>query len=406
MSLTVTDAALAGRVVLRQGRERPFVGRHPWVFSGAIHRVEGEVRDGDEVEVVTSEGRFVARGLYNSLSQIRVRLYSWEPGQPLDDAFFRRRLEAAVELRRALGLVHGSRSACRLVFSEGDGVSGLIVDRYGDWLSVQLTSLALARRREPLLDALQDLLAPRGVYLRTEKGIGEEEGLRATDGLLRGEEPEELITIDEDGILYAVDPRTGQKTGFFLDQRENRRRVAAYARGRRVADVFCYTGGFTIPLLREGAAAVVAVDVSAPALELARRNLEANGLDDGRTELVASDAFRWLEARVEAGDAFDMIVLDPPRFARSSRGVPQAIRGYAGLNELAVRCLAPGGILVTCSCTGRVSREAFVSVLAAVEERTGRRVRILESRGQAPDHPVSPTCPETAYLKCLVCLVE
>jgi 23S rRNA (cytosine1962-C5)-methyltransferase len=394
------------RVLLEPKRERPLLGRHPWVFSGAVRRVEGEPSDGDAVEVVASDDRFVARGLYNSSSQIRVRLYAWEPGERLDDAFFQRRLRHALAHRETLGFGGGPRDACRLVFSEGDGLSGLVVDRYGDWLAVQLTSLALARRRDVFLDYLQAALRPRGIYLRTEKGILEEEGLELSDGLLRGEAPEELIPIEEGGITYGVDLRVGQKTGFFLDHRLNRARAATFASGRSVADLFCYTGGFTLPLLRAGAASVVGVDVSGPALDLAGRNVEANALSDGRVRFEQSDAFRWLEARRVAGDAFDMLVLDPPRFARSSRGVPQALRGYAGLNELAVRCLAPGGILVTCSCTGRVSRESFLGVLAEVEARTGRRIRILESRGQSPDHPVSPTCPETEYLKCLICRVE
>jgi 23S rRNA (cytosine1962-C5)-methyltransferase len=399
------SSPLVPRIHLQPNRERPLLGRHPWVFSGAVRRVEGDPADGDEVEVHAADGGFVARGLYNSRSQIRVRLYSWDPDQALDDGFFAARLDEALALRGELGLM-GDRSACRLVFSEGDGLSGLVVDRYSGWLAVQLTSLAVARRLESLLDALEERLHPRGIYLRTEKGILEEEGLEIADGLLRGEAPEDAIPVEEGGNRYLVDVRVGQKTGFFLDHRENRARAASFAGGRRVADVFCYTGGFTLPLLRAGAASVVGVDVSRGALDLARRNLTANGLDGAPAELVRADAFRWLAASAASGDPYDMIVLDPPRFARSTRGVSQALRGYATLNELAVRCLRPGGILITCSCTGRVTRESFVSVLAAVEARLGRRIRILESRGQAADHPISPTCPETEYLKCLFCRVE
>ena len=394
------------RVLLEPSRERPLLARHPWVFSGAVRRVEGGPADGDEVEVRASDGAFVARGLYNSRSQIRVRLYSWEPDQPLDADFFEQRLLRALAVRRSLGLLGGERSACRVVFSEGDGLSGLVVDRYGSWLAVQLTSLALAARLQRILDVLEQQLHPRGIYLRTEKGILEEEGLELSDRLLRGEQPEEVIPLEENGCTYLVDLRVGQKTGFFLDHRWNRARAAELACGRRVADVFCYTGGFTVAMLRAGAASVTSVDVSAPALELAKRNLSANGLGDDAAELVRADAFRWLEERAALGDAYDMIVLDPPRFARSGRGVSQAIKGYQGLNELAVSCLVPGGVLVTCSCTGRVTRESFVQVIASVEARTGRRIRILESRGQPPDHPVSPTCPETEYLKCLICSVE
>jgi 23S rRNA (cytosine1962-C5)-methyltransferase len=393
------------RVVLEKNRERPFLGRHPWVFSGAVARVEGKPADGDEVEVVAADGSFVARGLFNSRSQIRVRLYRWEP-KPLDDGFFVARLRTAIALRGSLGLAESPASAHRLVFSEGDGLSGLVVDRYGEWLVVQLTSLALARRAPALLDSLQEQFQPSGIYLRTEKGILEEEGLELSDGLLRGAEPDGPVKIEEAGARFLVDLRTGQKTGFFLDQRENRARIAPLGAGRRVADLFCYSGGFAVPLLMAGAASVVAVDKSAAALELARGNVRANGVDEARCELVQADAFTWLEERTQAGDTFDVVVLDPPRFARSSRGVPQAIRGYERLNALAVRCLVPGGVLVTCSCTGRVTREAFIAMLGTVEQSTGRRLRILEARGQAPDHPVSPTCPETEYLKCLICRVE
>lgn len=392
-------------VVLAPGRDRPARGRHPWVFSGAIASIRGEPGDGDEVDVVDGRGGFIARGLFNSKSQIRVRLYSWDAAERLDEGFWASRLDAALALRRTLGLLD-PEGGCRLVFSEGDGLSGLVVDRYRDVLSVQLTSLALGLRRDVLLDLLEERLRPRGVLLRTEKGVLEEEGLEARDGLLRGAVPDEAMAVVENGLGFLVDLRTGQKTGYFLDQRDNRVAVARYAAGRRVADVFCYTGGFTLPCVRAGASSVVGVDVSAAAVELARANLAANRLDEGRVRFEASDAFKWLEARGEEGERFDMVILDPPRFARSSRGVAGALRGYRGLNELAVRCLEGGGILVTCSCTGRVTRSMFVDVLGEVEASTGRTIRILEHRGQAGDHPVSPTCPETEYLKCLVCAVE
>lgn len=394
-------------VHLRAGREHPFRGRHPWVFSGALQDAPDVPTDGSEVRVLAGDGSFVARGLYNGRSQIRVRLYRWED-RPLDRTFLRHRVLNAVDLRARLGLL-GPEGAVRLIFSEGDGLSGLIVDRYGEWLSVQVTSLALHARLDVLLDALEERLRPRGIVLRTEKGILEEEGLELRDGPIRGEEPSGPVTIVENGLKYRVELRTGQKTGFFVDQRDNRMAAARYGAGRRVADVCCYTGGFSLPLLDAGAASLVGVDVSAPAIELARVNLMANRPGDAgredRVRFVQADAFRWLEGELDSARSYDMIVLDPPRFARSQRGVPNALRGYRRLNELAVRCIEPGGILVTCSCTGRVDREAFQGVLGEVEVATGRRIRILDARGQPPDHPVSPTCPETAYLKCLICSV-
>lgn len=391
------------RVVLAPGRDAPVRGGHPWLFSGAIASVAGSPADGDEVEVIAQDGSFLARGLFNARSQIRVRLYAWEP-VPLDDEFFGRRIADAVRLRmETLGL-GDPQGACRLVFSEGDGLSGLTVDRYGTYLSVQLTSLALDTRREALLDALERAVHPDGMVLRTEKGILEAEGLELRDGPLRGRLPEEPVLIREGALHFAVDLRTGQKTGFYLDQRDNRARAASFARGRSVADVCCYSGGFGVTLAAAGARSVVAVDTSEPALALARGNARRNGVED-RTRQVRADAFRWLEAEAEAGRRYDMVVLDPPRFARTRKGVRQAIRAYEGLNGLAIRCLEPEGILVTNSCSGRVSPDDFLGAVGTAAAASGRRVQVLERRGQAADHPVSATCPESAYLKCLICRV-
>ena len=390
-------------VHLSPDRDGPARGGHPWVFSGAIGGVDGDPRPGDEVRVVDASGAYVADGLFNPHSQIRVRLYRWDEG-PLDAAFFRARIAQAVSLRRDMLGLDDPGGAARLVFSEGDGLSGLVVDRYGSHLTVQLTSLALARRSEWLLDALEDLLRPDGMVLRTEKGVLEEEGLRQEDGLLRGTLPGGPLEIREDGLVFLVSLETGQKTGFYLDQRHNRRVAARWARDRSVADVCAYTGGFGLAALSAGAQDVVAVDVSAAALELARQNAELNGFGE-RHGVVRSDAFSWLQGQVDASRRFGMIVLDPPRFARSRRGVPEALKAYRRLNGLAMRCLEPGGILVTCSCSGRVSGDDFLGAVGRAAADTGRTVRVLERLGQAPDHPVSATCPETAYLKCLICHV-
>ena len=363
----------------------------------------GDPADGDEVEVVTADGGFVARGLYNARSQIRVRLYRWEP-EPLDAAFFSLRIRDAVRLREGVLGLGDPAGACRLVFSEGDGLSGLTVDRYGPFLSVQLTSLALATRRDALLDALQEAVAPQGMVLRTEKGILEEEGLELRDGPLRGSVPEEPFEIRDGGLRFAVDLRTGQKTGFYFDQRENRARAATYARGREAADVCCYTGGFSIALAAAGAASVTGVDASAPALALATSNAERNGVG-ALTRFQRGDAFRWLEAEAEAGRSYDMIVLDPPRFACTRTGVRQAVDAYERLNRLALSRLRPDGILVTCSCSGRVTADEFGGAVARAAAAARRTVQVLEARGQAPDHPVATSCPESAYLKCLICRV-
>ncbi len=257
------------RVVLLPRRARPFYGRHPWVYAGAIGAVEGEPADGDVVDLVSDAGDFVARGLYNGRSKIRVRLYSWDAERPLDDAFFRERLASALRLRTALGM-DGPGAACRLVFSEADGLSGVTLDRYDRWLVVQFTALALARRREMLTEILVDLLNPEGIYLRTERGIGRLEGLELQDGLLWGRPPDGPVVIDENGIRFRVNLAEGQKTGFYLDQRDNRRATARLASGRAVLDAFCYTGGFGLHAARAGARSVLGVDQSEPALALAR----------------------------------------------------------------------------------------------------------------------------------------
>lgn len=372
--------------------------------------VSGSPEDGEEVRLIAADGSFVCRGLWNARSQIVVRGYRWED-EPLDADFWRGRIHKALELRRTLAAAGRTPSpevgpdAVRLVFSEGDGLSGLTVDRYGEWLTVQFTSLALASRRDLILDLLEEALHPRGIVLRTEKGIGEEEGLELQDGLVRGDAPPQPLLVVEDGLSMAVDAGTGQKTGFYLDQRDTRRRVAPFGEGRRVADVCCYTGGFSMVLARAGAQSVVGVDVSAPALELAEVNAGANGLAD-RVRFVRSDAVRWLDEEAAAGRSYDLVVLDPPRFARSRKGIPSALKGYARLNEAAVNVLSPGGILLTCSCSGRVTREDFQGVLAGVAARTGRAIQVLEVGGQAPDHPVSVSCPESSYLKAVLARVE
>ncbi|MBI1313249.1 methyltransferase domain-containing protein [bacterium] len=391
-------------VYLRKRRAQPFLNRHPWVFAGAIQRIDGEPADGDEVIVRSDDGHFVALGLFNAQSNIRVRLYSWHEDQPIDESLLRQRIDDAVTLRDGLFDTE-QNSACRLIFSEADGLSGLTVDRYSDWLLVQLTSLALATRSDLLFDLLEERCQPRGIWLRTEKGIRKLEGLEQSDGLIRGEEPPRPLHMRENGLMFLVDVAEGQKTGSYLDQRDNRRAAAAYVRGGQVLDLFCYAGGFGITAAKLGnAQSVVCVDSSEPALETARQNAAENGVGD-RVEFVRSDVFRFLEAAVENDQQFDTVILDPPKLARHQKGVDSALRGYRSLNELAAQVVRPGGTLVTCSCSGQVGRAEFQAVLARVSTTLDRPIQILEVRGHAPDHPVSPNCPENEYLKCLICRI-
>ena len=391
-------------VILKPKRARPFFGRHPWVLDAAVARVEGSPADGDVVDLATHEGKFVARGLWNSASRLRVRLYAFAAEVQLDDALWRARLESAVALRRSLGL-DARDGAARLVNSEGDDLSGLVVDRYGDYLAVQVTALAMARRLDTLSAALTDLVAPRGILLRgADRGLAKLEGLQLPDRLLCGTAPDGPIFVREHGLTFGVDLTEGQKTGYYLDQRDNRQAAARYARGRRVLDMFCYSGGFAVACAVTGAArSVLAVDGSSRATALAKANAELNGAANVAVE--TADAFEKLDALRDGGERFGMVILDPPKFARSRATAEDALRAYHRINRVGVDLLDPGGILVTCSCSGSVSRDAFLEMLGGVAQRAGRPLQFLECRGAAPDHPVSASCLEGEYLKCVIARV-
>ena len=391
-------------VILKPKRARPFFGRHPWVLDAAVARVEGSPADGDVVDLATHDGKFIARGLWNSASRLRVRLYAFAAEVQLDDALWRARLESAVALRRSLGL-DARDGAARLVNSEGDDLSGLIVDRYGDYLAVQVTALAMARRLDTLSAALTDLVAPRGILLRgADRGLAKLEGLQLPDRLLCGTAPDGPIFVREHGLTFGVDLTEGQKTGYYLDQRDNRQAAARYARGRRVLDMFCYSGGFAVACAVTGAArSVLAVDGSSRATALAKANAELNGAANVAVE--TADAFEKLDALRDGGERFGMVILDPPKFARSRATAEDALRAYHRINRVGVDLLDPGGILVTCSCSGSVSRDAFLEMLGGVAQRAGRPLQFLECRGAGPDHPVSASCLEGEYLKCVIARV-
>lgn len=393
------------RVVLKPRKARPFFARHPWVLDSAIERVEGAPADGEVAELFSDRGQWIARGVFNSQSRLRLRLYTWRLDEPLDGAFWRRRIEAAIAMRGEL-FPPAAHQALRLVYSEGDGLSGLIVDRYGDYLVLQVAALAIARRLDGIIAALVERLQPRGVLVRCDRDIARLEGLAAVlgDEAGWGESPDGPVFIEEHGLRYGVDLAAGQKTGFYFDQRENRRVAAGYFRNRRLLDVFCYSGGFALSAARLGGAGeVLGVDSSPQAIALAKANAELNEIANVRFE--CGDAFRTLEALADDGRRFGAVVLDPPKFARRRQAVEEALRAYHKLNLLALSVLEPGGILVTCSCSGHVTREDFSHVLAEVAERGGRDIQVLEQRGAAADHPVSATCLESDYLKCFVCRI-
>lgn len=391
-------------IVLKPKRARPFFGRHPWVLDSAVLRVDGTPADGAVVDLATHDGQFVGRGLWNSQSRLRVRLYAFDAATKLDDALWRSRLEAAVGLRRTLGL-DDRAGAARLVNSEGDDLSGLIVDRYGDYLAVQVTALAMACRLDTICDALESLVAPKGILLRgAERGLAKLEGLHLADRVVRGTAPSGPIFVHEHGLQFGIDLAEGQKTGTYLDQRDNRHAAARYAEDRRVLDMFCYSGGFAVACAINGrAASVLAVDSSPKATALTKANADLNGAANVTVE--TADAFDRLDALLAAGEQFGMVVLDPPKFTRSRASLDDALRAYHRINRVALGLLEPGGILVTCSCSGSVSRDDFLQMLAGVAQRARRPIQLLECRGAAPDHPVSASCLEGEYLKCVIARV-
>ena len=402
----VASAALSeATVFIKPKRARPFFGRHPWVLESAILRVDGEPASGAVVDVVTHDGNFIARGLWNASSRIRIRLYTFVEDEALDETFLRTRIENAVSLRQSLGL-YSEKSGCRLINSEGDSLSGIIVDQYGSYLALQVTALAMAERLDVICDSLENLLRPKGILLRgAERGLGKLEGLHLPDRQLHGERPDGPIFVEEHGLRFGVDLTEGQKTGYYLDQRENRQAAAAYAAGRRVLDMFCYSGGFGVASAISGnASSVLSVDSSIKAVSLARANAELNNATTMSVE--QADAFEKLSSLHEKGEKFGMVILDPPKFARSRASASDALRAYHRINRLGVDLLEPGGILVTCSCSGAISRDDFLMMLSAVGQRSGRTLQLLEHRGAAIDHPVNLHCLEGEYLKCSIVRVE
>ena len=393
-----------GRVVLRPGREKPVRQHHPWVFSGAIQRIDGGVEDGGIADVVSARGEFLARGYVNRRSQIVARLLTWNEAEPIDAAFWRARLERALRSRS------GDDSAGRLVNAESDGLPGLVVDRYGKWLVVQALTLGIDRLKRELVGLLAGLLDVRGVYERSDVDVREKEGLAQATGVLFGEEPPDEIEIAEIGhaerlVRFLVDVRRGHKTGFYLDQRDNRRKVAAHCRDADVLNLFAYTGGFACRALLAGARRVVNVDSSAEALALARRNLALNGFAASDEDFVEADAFEALRRYRAEGRAFDAIIIDPPKFAHSAGQVQRAARAYKDLNLVAMQILRPGGILATFSCSGLVSPDLFQKIVFGASIDAGRDAQIVERLSQASDHPVLLAFPEAEYLKGLVCRV-
>ncbi len=400
------------KVILKSGREKPVQRHHPWIFSGAVERVQGKPSPGALVAVHSHTGDFLAWGHYSPQSQIRIRLVSWnEQTDPESRDFWRERLEGALEGRRPL-VADNMTTACRLVHGESDGFPGLIVDQYGDTLVAQYLTVGMEVRRELINGVLAWMLQPRSFYERSDAEVRQKEGLSPRTGLVDGEDPPEYIEIQENGLGFLVDIREGHKTGFYLDQRENRERLRQAVKRRvdlgeppRVLNVFSYTGGFGIYAVAAGAASLTNVDSSKQALQLGWQNLSHNGFARAATKDIEGDAFEVLRTMREQGYKFEIIVLDPPKFANSKRDVKRAARGYKDINMQALHLLERNGLLFTFSCSGAVSADLFQKIIFSAAHDAGVDAQIIGRMTQGADHPTALTLPESDYLKGLICRV-
>jgi 23S rRNA (cytosine1962-C5)-methyltransferase len=383
-------------VHLARGRHKRAQAGHPWVFQSEVESVTGQFEPGDIVDVLDHRGKPVGRGYINPKSQILVRLMA-RSDLPVDAALIRSRIERAWRYRQRMV---PNTALCRVVFGEADFLPGLIVDKFGDVLVLQTLALGIDRWKAEITAALDELLQPAGIYERNDVPVRELEGLPQQKGFLKGPFPTRF-TIEENGLQLIVDVAEGQKTGYFLDQRENRRTVRPFAAGARVLDCFCNVGGFALNAAAAGAREVLAVDVSEEALAAAAENARLNGLSD-RVRWEAGNAFDVLRRLEAARERFDLIILDPPAFAKSRGALEGAVRGYKEINLRALRMIPDGGILITCSCSYHITPDLFLSIVqdAALDAR--RRLRLVEERTQAPDHPILLGYDESHYLKCLI----
>ncbi len=387
----------APALVLKPGREKSLVRRHPWVFSGAIERVVAKPEAGTTVAVRSAAGAFLAWAAYSPSSQIRARVWSWDEHASIDAAFLRARVAAAIARRAGLA---AATDAARLVHAEADGLPGVVCDRYAGLAVFQFASAGAEGFRSAIVDAVLEVTGCAAAYERSDLEVRSLEGLVPRAGPLRGGSAEPTVTIAEHGLEYRVDVAHGHKTGFYLDQRANRARIRALAGGRDALDCFCYTGGFALSALAGGARSVLAIDSSAAALELARENARRNGFT--AATWLEADVFAALRKLRDEGRAFDLIVLDPPKFAPTAAHAERAARAYKDINLLALKLLRPAGLLATFSCSGGVSPELFQKIVAGAAADAGAEVRLVERLQAGDDHPVTLAFPEGEYLKGLL----
>ena len=389
------------KIWLKPKRDWTIAAGQVWVFKNDVDRVEGELENGECADLVNMDGSFLGRGLVSAESNLLFRIFARDP-VPLDNRFFRRRLSDAIELRRLSGLPNPQTNAFRLVFAEADGLPGLVVDRFGDHLVLSAQTVGIDRRKDMIVRELMALTGLTSVYERSDVGIRAREGLQPSTGPLAGGGPVEVV-IHENGVQFQVNYALGMKTGHFCDQRENRLLARKYAQGVRALDVFSYTGGFAINMAVGGAESVTVVDGAEEAIGALRRNIDLNGLDPNRFQLHVANAFTFLrDLSIREPRSFDLVVIDPPAFAKDRRGVEGALRGYKEINIRGLKLVKNGGHLLTCSCTHHVDRFAFRDLLRMVAKDTHRRLRLVGEYGHPPDHPVILNLPESDYLKAIM----
>ena len=379
-------------IYLRRGREQRVLGGHPWVFRSDIEREDGAA-DGLPVRVLTSAGRFLAMAVYNPRSQISLRILS-RRDEPVDGAFIRGRVRRAVDYRRRFA----DLGSCRLIFAESDGLPAVIADKFGEVIVLQILCLGMERFKGDIVDALAQELSPRGVYERNDVPVRELEGLSQQTGLLFGEVPDH-VEMQENGVRFLVDVKEGQKTGFFLDQKENRAAIAPFVPGMRVLDCFTHTGSFALHAARYGAAEVTGVDISEHACACALENARLNGVED-RVRFECANAFDFLRAQQTAKEQYDVVILDPPAFTKTRSAVEGALRGYKEINLRGMKLTRDGGFFVTCSCSQHVTPDLFRGMLLEAQKDAHVQLRQIEWRTQGRDHPILLASPETQYLKC------
>ncbi len=380
-------------ITLKPGKEKRVWSRHPWIFRSDIDHADDSVHPGDIVDVFSSRNRFLARAFYNPNSQIALRIISYAD-ETIDREFIFRRVHEAVNYRRSFA----DLKSCRLIFAESDRLPALIVDSFDDILVLQCLSLGMERFKQDVIDALVQEVHPRGIWERNDVPVRKLEGMDMSTGLLYGNVPD-MVEIMENGVRFYVDVKEGQKTGFFLDQKENRAAIAPFVKGKRVLDCFTHTGSFALHAGFFGASEVIGVDISAYACEFARKNARLNGLEE-RVHFVEANAFDFLSEKSRAGEHFDVVILDPPAFTKSRSMLDNAIRGYKEINLRAMKMIIPGGYLITCSCSQHVLPEKFREMVQNAANDAHVILRQVEFRSQGRDHPILPAAPETEYLKC------